>query len=404
MGTFQTGSNKVTKDQPLNLQGTIEADINNREPLDDLAILVRGNNEFAFDLYQALDKEGGNLFFSPFSVSSTMAMVYAGARNNTAKQMAKVLHFELAQEDLHPAFSILKQRFDSNSDFRLTIANSLWKQEGYPFRQKYLDTIANNYDTYLGQVNFIDDNDRELARLEINSWIKKATGNKINELIRENMLNYRTRLVLVNAIYFKATWDTIFHPSATHDEFKLLNGTTMSIPTMTRKAISRYLKTDKYQVIEILYKGQEMSMIIILPNEGQFEMVEGLLNNQFITDIISNLKETPMQLYLPKFQFETQIELKKSLADMGMTDATSNKADFSGVDGTLDLLLAHVMHKAIVSVDELGTEALAATAGWLDMKSDLNNTVMINRPFIFLIRDIKTNTFLFVGRFLEPIY
>ena len=378
----------------------------------DLATLVDGNSEFAFDLYQALGDSGGNLFYSPYSISQALAMTYAGARGDTEKQMADTLNFLLSQDSLHPAFNGLDIDLSSRGEgakgkdeegFRLNIVNAIWGQEDFKFLSEYLDILAENYGAGLRILDFIKA--PEQSRITINEWVSDQTEDRIEDLIPQGAIDALTRLVLTNAIYFNAAWQYPFNEEATSDGlFYLLDGGTITIPMMRLTESLGYTSGDGYQVVELPYDGNELSMVILLPDSGQFKDFEESLNYRKVDGIISDVKRSQVSLQMPKFEFESEFSLKSALANMGMPIAFSGDADFSGMTGNKDLFIDEVIHKAFVSVDEAGTEAAAATAVIMKLTAVPAEpiTVTVNRSFIFLIRDIETGAILFIGRVLNP--
>jgi len=378
----------------------------------DLDDLVRGNGAFAFDLYQAIREENGNLFYSPYSISLALAMTYAGARSRTEQQMADTLHFTLSQDRLHPAFNALDLALASRAEgaegqdeggFRLHIANSIWGQTGYSFLPEFLDLLAESYGVGLRLLDF--KNTPEESRVTINYWVSDQTEGRIEDLIPQSVIDTWTRLVLANAIYFNAAWLHPFEEERTHDgAFHLLDGGQVTVPMMAQTEFFGYAGGDGYQAVELPYVGGELSMIILLPEAGRFEEFQNSLDTERVDAIVSDLGRTNVALTMPKFSFDSTFQLAEILADMGMPGAFSEMADFSGMDGTRDLFIRDVMHKAFVSVDEAGTEAAAATAVVMGLKA-LPATpieVTVDHPFVFMIRDIQTDAILFVGHVLNP--
>jgi serpin B len=378
----------------------------------DLADLVNGNNAFAFDLYQALGEESGNLFYSPYSISLALAMTYAGARGETEQQMAETLHFTLIQDRLHPAFNGLDLELARRGEgaegkdgdgFRLNIVNAIWGQEGYVFLSKFLDVLAENYNAGLRLLDF--GNAPEESRVTINDWVSDQTAGRIENLIPEGVIDELTRLVLTNAIYFNAAWSEPFEPDLTADgTFYLLDGGEVTVPMMQQTESFGYATGEGYQAVELPYDGWELSMVILLPEAGGFEAFEGMLDSERVDGIVKGLAHRRVSLTMPKFEFDRGFGLADALAAMGMPVAFSADADFSGMTGSRDLFIADVIHKAFVSVDEAGTEAAAATAVVMPMAAMPEEPVEVtaDRPFIFLIRDIKTGAILFVGRVVNP--
>jgi serpin B len=379
----------------------------------DVATLVDGNTAFSFDLFQELKSEDGNMFYSPYSISLALAMTYAGAWGETEQQMADTLHYDLSQDNLHPAFNYLDMelakrgegaRGKDDEGFRLNIVNAIWGQKDFTFLPEFLDTLAENYGAGLRLLDFI--NETEKSRITINDLVSDETEGRIQDLIPQGQLDAATRLVLTNAIYFNAAWQYRFEKSMTSDSvFHLLNGQDINVPMMRQTESFGYTTGDGYQAVELQYDGGELSMVILLPDPGEYDSFEDQLNVENTNEIINRLQYTQVALAMPKFEFESEFKMKDTLSRMGMPVAFSPSADFSGMTGGKDLYIDQVIHKAFVSVDEAGTEAAAATA--VDMKltsmpaEPVN--VTIDHPFIFLIRDIETGTILFVGRVMNPI-
>jgi serpin B len=380
----------------------------------DQALLVEGNSDFAFALYQALREESGNLFYSPYSISLALAMTYAGARGKTAQQMADTLQFMLEQERLHPAFNWLDAELAKRGQgaqgkdgkgFRLNIANAIWGQKDYEFLPAFLDVLAENYGAGLRILDFITETEK--SRVAINDWVSDRTEGRIKNLIPPGAITELTRLVLTNAIYFNAAWEYPFHKEMTaNGSFYLLDGGQVTVPMMKQTESFGYTEGEGYQAVELPYDGGELSMVILLPASGNFEAFEEGLQAQQVDAIIKDLKNTRIALTMPQFKFESQFSLKDTLAGMGMRDAFSpDDADLSGMTGNPELFISDVVHKAFVAVDEAGTEAAAATAvivGTTSAPVGPLVEVTIDRPFIFLIRDIQTGAIIFVGRVLNP--
>ena len=373
--------------------------------------LVENNNAFAFDLYRSLQAQEGNLFYSPYSISLALAMTYAGARGATESQMVQTLHF-LPQDQLHPSFNALdlqlaergKAASDNETPLQLNIANAVWAEKTYPFLKSFLDTIALNYGAGIRLADFI--NQYESVRKEINSWVSDQTQNKINDLIPEGVLNADTRMALVNAIYFKADWLHPFNAELTQDvPFHLLDGSDVTVPMMNQGTFIPYAKGDGWQAIQLAYQGETAAMDIIVPDEGRFDEIESGLDYETASAILGSFQPTSVSLAIPKFKFQSSFGLADQLKALGMTDAFDpDQADFTGMSDRNDLYISAVVHKAFVAVDEKGTEAAAATAVIVGVTSAplYDVTLTVDRPFIFLIRDIPTGQILFIGRVLNP--
>ncbi|HUV43237.1 MAG TPA: serpin family protein [Dehalococcoidales bacterium] len=378
----------------------------------ELISLINGNSAFAFDLYQELGKREGNIFYSPYSISLALAMTHAGARGETEQQMADTLHFTLPQGSLHPVFNGLDIELNKRGEgakgkdgegFRLNIVNAIWGQNGYSFLPGFLDVLAENYGAGLRTLDF--DTEPEESRLTINNWVSDQTEKRIENLIPQGVINELTRLVLTNAIYFNAAWLYPFNENSTEDgPFHLLDGTAVIAPMMKQTEMFGYAEGDGYQAVELPYDGNELSMVILLPRADQFQAFERALDAQRVSTILTSLERRSVALTMPGFEFESEFSLKETLAAMGMPIAFSMGADFSGMTGNYELFIAEVVHKAFVSVDESGTEAAAATAVMMQLTGmpERPVEVTVDHPFIFLIRDVKTDSILFIGRVVNP--
>ncbi len=374
-----------------------------------VAAAAAGNNAFALDLYRSLAGEGGNIFFSPYSISGALAMVYGGARENTAGEMKKVLHYTLPDTDLHPALNALDQalgKAQSADTFTLKTANSAWAQQGFRFRQDYLDLLARNYGVGVRLADFKDASLREAARQAVNDWAKQSTEGKIPELIGKNLLTEYTRLILANAIYFKADWKDPFPKEKTSNgPFTLAGGEQVQVPMMrSRTGQYLYFKGQGYEAVELPYKGDRMSMLVLLPEKGGLSALEAKLDAGLLQAAVAGLKPEGAQIVMPKFKFETSYLLEKQLPTLGMRDLFDvARANLSGMaePGEAALFVKHLVHKAIVAVDEKGTEAAAATAAIAEVAS-MPRQIVLDRAFVFAIRDRETGTVLFVGRVADP--
>ena len=373
----------------------------------ELDALVAGNTQFALDLYHALTCQPGNLFFSPYSISTALAMAYAGARGETERQMAEALRFALSQDDLHPAFDALRldltSAVQSVEGLELAIANALWGQTGHPFLTEFLDLLETFYNAPLRSADFAGA--PEKARTDINAWVDEMTAGRIAELMGPGSIMPDTRLILANAIYFLGTWKSQFNEEMTWERtFHLLDGSEISVPTMYAEDTFDYAERSGYQVAELHYTGDEISMVILLPSPGTFEAFEADLEAAELSRILDQIGRWKVHLSMPRFELNSEFSLVSVLTALGMPDAFSVDADFSGMDGGRDLFIDDVIHQAFVSVSEEGTEAAAATA--VMMRSAVRRfpyyTMRIDRPFIFLIRNRETGTILFMGRVLDP--
>jgi serpin B len=375
----------------------------------DRTAVTEGNNVFAAALYGRLRHQNGNLFFSPESISTALAMAYAGARGSTASEMAKTLHFTLPPDKLHPAMGALLRDLNATHEgYQLSVANALWAQQGYTFLDDFLSLLKTDYAAGLNQVNF--KGATEEARLTINQWVEQKTQDKIKDLLQPGALRSDTRLVLTNAIYFKGDWETQFDKAQTKDEdFHLSPAQTATAPLMHREGRFNYFDGGTFQVLEIPYKSKELSMIVFLPKEaGGLSALEPSLTGSNLQQWLGKLASVPKVIVtIPKFKMTQQFELGSTLSAMGMPQAFSGSADFSGMTGHRDFSISEVIHKAYVDVNEEGTEAAAATAVTmraLAMRAPEGPPPVFraDHPFVFMIRDNRSASILFMGRVADP--
>ncbi len=388
----------------------------------DQSDLVDGNTLFALDLYDQLRRDNdGNILVSPLSVSLALAMTYTGAAGDTAAQMAGTLGFDLDQEEIGAAFSTLvddlvtrgtaEEDEDEGVTARaLNIANGLWGEETYPFSDDFIDQLDDDFGAGLELVSFKED--PETARDDINDWVEEHTEGRIEDIVPEGAITTDTRLVLANAIWFYGAWAYPFDPEGTEDgDFTLLDGDTVSVSMMWQHEFMPYLKGTGYQAVELPYAGSGFTFTVIMPDIGEFETIEQDLDSAALNEILGSLESTDIKLTFPKFSFEFDAGLSSVLQELGMVDAfDGDLANFSGMidDPTADpLFISDVIHKAFISVDEAGTEAAAATVVVMEGASAVEDPVepievIIDRPFVFALRDRKTGTLLFLGRVLDP--
>jgi serpin B len=367
----------------------------------------KDNRSFTFDLYGELSKQPGNLFYSPYSISTALAMTYAGARTQTATEMEEVLHFSLGQQTLHTAFNATdvalakrKSEVSSNSErpqtgsgFELTLVNQAWGRKGYAFLDSYLDVIAQNYGAGLFLLDFAQS---EQARGTINSWVQEQTRDRIKNLLPKGSIDGSTALVLTNAIYFKASWQQTFDKSKTAPgNFRAATGD-VSVDMMHGDPKTDYAAVGGTQMLSLPYVSTNVSMLLILPPEG-----DATIDVETFDALQAALSEHQVVLSLPKWSFESENALKAPLTALGM-EAAFGAADFSGMDGHGGLYIDEVYHKAFVAVDEQGTEAAAATAVALNESASVPVTLTFDRPFLFAIYDEPTGQVLFFGRVEEP--
>jgi len=365
--------------------------------------IVNAGNLFAFDLYAELKDEVGNTFFSPYSISSALSMTYAGAAGITAEEMARVLHVPNDPSQWHPSVGALQNSLNVGSNgYELSVANRLWAQEGYPFLESFFAIMQDCYDAGVVLINFALD--PEAARLTINEWVADQTHDKIQDLIAEGLIDASTRLVLVNAIYFKGTWLTQFDPEHTTDgSFRITADEFVTVPMMMlEEAEFNYTHTDEVSILEMPYDGEDLSMIILLPDEiDGLPELEAALTLPDVESWLASMHETILNVNLPKFEMTSEFRLDEVLAGLGMPSAFGENADFSNMTGARGLYISAVIHEAFVNVNEEGTEAAAATAVII-RESATCTSFVADHPFIFLIRDNVTGSILFMGRVTDP--
>jgi serpin B len=370
--------------------------------------LEQGNQAFALDLYREIAASAAtdeNLFLSPYSVSTVMAMTYAGARAETESQMASALHFDLAQDELHPAMNQLSQHFNALNeleDLELRTVNSIWLQDGYPVQDSYLDLLSQQYDTGVYLADF--ESDAESARQSINQWVSEQTEQRIEELFPESSISGMTALALTNAVYFSALWENRFDKERTEPGlFTLPDDDQVTVDMMQRTIDFSHSITPDWRAVELPYRDANLSMICILPNPGEFAEFEAELDRFRLLEIIDAMDEPggSLSLYIPKFSFESAIDLETAMQNLGMTDAFSvTSADFSGISGD-GLYVDAALHKTFIGIDEDGTVAAGAT-GEVLVPMSINPRIRLDRPFLFLIWDHDTRTVLFLGRLVRP--
>lgn len=404
-GTVQTAQSTLARNTaPVLNSGELDA-------------VVTGNNQFAFDCYKQLGS--GNLFFSPVSISFALAMCYAGANGNTETELAQTLHFTLPEERLHNALNALELKLttppatpsaNNGDELILRIANSSWGEKTYTFVPQYLDTLATYYGAGLNLVSFRTA--PENSRLLINDWVYQKTEQRIKDLLPPDSITDLTRLVLTNAIYFKANWYDPFDAAKTKTgTFQLLDGSSVNASLMYKMMTTGYYEVaGQYQAVKLPYQGtKKNAMLVILPAAGQFQSFESNFNLTTYQTILKNLSRYDVYLTMPKFTYEWSASLTSTLKSLGMKEAfippaiDGSGADFTGISSIRELFVSDVVHKSFIAVDEKGTEASAATAVILNLLSmPPQATMTINRPFLFTIYNEETNAILFFGRVMQP--
>ncbi|MCX5770675.1 MAG: serpin family protein [Candidatus Hydrogenedentes bacterium] len=384
-----------------------------------LTPVVRGNNQFALDLYAKLNTNRDNLFFSPFSVSAALAMTYAGAQGATQAQMEQVLHFPFSDEKLHASFGSLLQALTyvpaSKAGYQLDIANRLWgeEKEYFKFREDFLKLNRDFYGAELEKVSFSKEPGPTADK--INKWTSKQTAGKIPEIVNAADFSAYTLLVLTNAIYFKGDWLHEFKEDATKDEpFYLEGGTQKNVPLMHQSIQFGYSSTDSLQILEMGYRGNRLSMVVLLPRDRNgLAALEKELNTDLLYGWLAGLHPEKVEVYFPRFKMESAFNLTDTLKAMGMPDAFTLQADFMKmIEFTVQpppdqrIWIDKVLHKAYVDVNEKGTEAAAATAVIMTLGAtaapEPPPVFRADHPFLFLIQDKPTGSILFLGRVMRP--
>jgi serpin B len=368
------------------------------------------NTAFALDLYARLRAQPGNLFFSPTSISTAIALTYAGARGETAAQMKRTARFTLAPAQLHAAFAALVAHLESSGERGLAISSRLWLQAGTPILPEYQEIARTHYDARAEQVDFAAD--AEGARKRINEAVARATRGRIEQILPPGSLDPLVKLVLTSAIYFKAHWEHEFPKAATHDAtFTVKAGVERRVPMMHHARLqTRYGETAQLQVLELPYragaKERALGMVVLLPRKPDgLGALEASLTPKSLAAALATLKPVPkVRVSLPRFTARRELALGETLAAMGMPLAfDQRRADFSGMSKRDELYLARVVHQAFVDVNESGTEAAAATGMVMGTKNgDRSPVFHADHPFLFLIRDQQTGTVLFMGRLVDP--
>ena len=380
---------------------------------EDLKAVVEGNNEFAFDLLHQLGQKPGNKFFSPYSISTALAMTFAGARGNTAKEMAQTLHFTLLPHEAasHPAAfgELIRtiQGADKKRHYELAVANSLWgDKNGLSLDPKFLRIKPQS--DYQARFQFVDfRNDTEGARRRINGWVEGKTNKKIEDLFPKGLITNSTRLVLVNAIYFKGDWSVPFPTAATQPEDFMIPGEpAFKVPMMNHKLVANYTEDKDFQLAQFMYKDNEVSMVVILPKKKDgLPEVEKKLSAKVLAQTLALARPALLQMRLPKFKITEALKLNWELGKLGMKDAFDPAyADFTGMDQAGSVSISAVVHKAFVEVDEKGTEAAAATGAPRMAASEPPPPIAFraDHPFFFVLRDNASGSILFMGRVFDP--
>lgn len=405
LGLFLTACKPEPFPIKVNQPGVLD---DNQTTADGVTAVVDANNQFATEYYARIIKnEDGNVFFSPYSISSALAMAYEGAKGQTAEEMQKVFHFPEDAAVRRPAIARIYNLLNSGGkNFKLSTANALWAQKDYPFVDDYFNTISTYYGGLATNLDFKGETER--SRITINNWIEDKTYDRIKDLIPSGMLSPATRLVLTNAIYFKANWSHKFDAENTRDgEFKLTSGANRNVKMMHLTSRFNYGETNDLQTLEMDYLSNNLSMLIILPKENNLNRIESIFSKQELNDWKEGMQNKQVIVTLPKFTFGTKYFMSEDLQAMGMPTAFKYpEADFTGMSPTGELYIDEVIHQTFIEVAEYGTEAAAATAVIMRAgamaPTEEPKQFTADHPFIFLIQDKRTGEILFLGRVMDP--
>ncbi len=379
----------------------------------ELQALADGNQALTVDLYLATSSPSENYMVSTLSIRSAFAMVYAGARGDTAAEMAEVLNLDPDAERFHTAYNALDLTLASRNlpadveneldPVELYMANAFWGQAGTPWSESYLDTLAVNYGAGVESVDF--DADADGVRRIINTWVEDRTRDRIQDLLPDGSITSDTAAVLTNAVYFRAPWGAPFEEYATQSvDFTLLDGSTVEVDMMNQLEAHRYYDGDTVDAVELAFRGESLSMVVLVPDSGAFESATDTLSVELLREVTAGLQGGLVDVALPKFTFESSFTLSDALKDLGMTTAFSSAADLSGMLPGGGLYIDEAYHKTFIAVDESGAEAAAATAVVVGETSVpvVDFTLRADRPFFFGIRDRELDVWLFFGHVVDP--
>ena len=377
--------------------------------------VVSANTLFAYDLYHTLSSDEKyaeqNIFYSPYSISTALALTYEGAKGTTADEIRSVFHFPADDTVRQEGYANLISGLNSpDAAYRLSTANALWAEETYSFLPAYTETAQRYYAAEVRNMNFLTAPDA--SRQTINGWVEDQTEDKITDLIPKGAITPLTRLVITNAIYFKGTWVLQFDENKTHQAaFVTGGGDSVTVDMMQRTdddAIYPYAETDDLQILRMPYEhesGNALSMLVLLPKDKDITNAETALGTTKLADAVSSMETRRVDVFFPKYSLETTYLLPETLGAMGMPTAFRSDADFSGMDNTRFLYITDVIHKAFVEVNEEGTEAAAATGVIVGRAVSVERPVPVFRadhPFLFMITDDETGMLLFMGRVSDP--
>ncbi|MCK5027185.1 MAG: serpin family protein [Candidatus Pacebacteria bacterium] len=377
--------------------------------LENIGSVVDANNQFALDLYSKYKSEESNVFFSPYSISTALAMTYEGAKGQTAEEMRCVFYFPEDDSERRSDYAGLYNELNKkDKEYKLSTANALWAQENYLFLDEYFGVVEEYYGGKVTNLDFM--RKAEESRIMINDWVEDKTNDKIKDLIPSGVINSMTKLVLTNAIYFKGQWAKQFNEDNTSgQDFKVTSDKIVEVSMMQStddESEFNYTENDELQVLELPYSGDDLSMLIFLPKDDDIKTFENSITVERLIEWKKDLREQRVDVFIPRFKFETKYFMAETLKEMGMPTAFSGSADFSGMTGKRDLFISAVIHQAFVEVNEEGTEAAAATAVVMELTSAAEPapipTFRADHPFVFIIQEKGTGSILFIGRVSDP--
>ncbi|MGV3622261.1 MAG: serpin family protein [Archangium sp.] len=403
----------VTPGEPAgSLSQSDKARITTAAPRGHVAQSAEALNELGFDVYKKLATGDGNIAFSPWSIDTALALTYPGARSTTSDAMRKTMRIPLPDADFHRSMNDLTRSIDARNGngtsttggpLTLRTTNQVFVEKSMTLLPDFLDVLAQEYGAGVRQVDFIEQ--PEPARVAINDWVKGETESLIPELLPKGIITSDTRLTLVNALYFNAAWKQPFNKGASEPGlFTKSDGTRTSATMMNSfNAPSRYANVNGVEALELPYSGDELGLLILAPQVGQLAAFEQTLNTSVVNGFVNALDaEQTRGVSVPRFEAKSQARLDEILKELGMSIAFESGADFTGIDGKPGLFISAVVHEAVVKVSEAGTEAAAATAVVVGRDSVPSFDVMIDRPFVYLVRDRSSGVVLFAGRVMAP--
>ena len=368
------------------------------------AKLINNINQFSFQIYDKIDKGNNNIIFSGYSISNALSVIYAGAKGKTATEFESILNNNKKQ-DIHKFYKSLNEDLSLNREVELLTANALWLQKSYKYEKQYEDIIVKNYNAEINKASFNNQKGRKKAIKEINVWVKEKTKDNITDFIKPNMLSESSVLVIINAIYFNSLWDKAFLKEKTKKNyFYTLKDDSVKTNFLNNNLSINYFEDKKAKVIEIPYKNNKASIVLMLPNNNYLKFINEVDINYY-KQSLTNFKKRTVNISIPKFKLEADYNLSKILKKLGLELAFKSKADFSNITGEKDIHISKIIHKSVIELSEKGTEASSSTAILTTRSTNISNKAknfIANHPFVFFIKDNATNLILFTGVMNNP--